>query len=118
MFSQPVHAGGLLRTALPEKIWRRIDWQTLRHHVPSAIDAALRESAADVLMSARLEGRTVLIYLLLEHQSSIDVRMPFRLLQYMTRTWERHLEDLPHGALLPPILPVVVAGHLTASQRT
>jgi hypothetical protein len=46
-------------------------------------------------------------YVLFEHQSSPDGTMPFRLLRYVVRVWERYLHDNP-GAKLPIVLPVLL----------
>ena len=34
------------------------------------------------------DGEDLLIYILIEHQSTIDSTMPFRLLLYMTQIWD------------------------------
>jgi predicted transposase/invertase (TIGR01784 family) len=47
------------------------------------------------------------MYLLFEHQSTADRTMPFRLLRYMTRIWERFAKDAP-GERLPVIIPLVL----------
>jgi hypothetical protein len=41
-------------------------------------------------------GGEALVYVLLEHQSTFDPRMPLRLLQYLVRVWEAW--DLPPWA--------------------
>ncbi len=50
----------------------------------------------------------VLVYVLLEHQSSNDVRMTLRMLCYMDRLWTRYAREHP-GEPLPPIVPLVIA---------
>jgi predicted transposase/invertase (TIGR01784 family) len=108
VFSDPEHARGELAEILPAELSRQIDWSTLRLLPGSYVDAKLSELRSDVLFSVRLGGRQVLLYLLLEHQSSVDERMALRLLGYMVRIWEDHLRDHPEAELLPVIVPAVV----------
>ncbi|MGQ0504334.1 MAG: Rpn family recombination-promoting nuclease/putative transposase, partial [Myxococcaceae bacterium] len=42
--------------------------------------------------------------LLFEHQSGVDAMMPFRLLCYVTRVWERWLKENPKARRLPPVV--------------
>jgi predicted transposase/invertase (TIGR01784 family) len=48
----------------------------------------------------------ILLHLLLEHQSSVDPKMPFRLLEYMVGYWRLHLQE--HGLPLPCVIPLVL----------
>ncbi len=53
-------------------------------------------------------GATALVYVLLEHQSSADPLMPWRLLRYVTRIWDRWMEAHSDAKKLPAIVPVVL----------
>ena len=59
------------------------------------------------MFSARIGDAPVLIYGLLEHQSTADPRMPLRMLAYIVRIWERCDRKSPTAAL-PIVIPVVV----------
>lgn len=48
------------------------------------------------------------MYLLFEHQSSLDVEMSYRLLRYMVRIWQAHRTEHLGGHALPMILSVVL----------
>ena len=93
---------------LPAEVGRRIDWATLQLMPGTFVDAQLGELRTDLLFSARMDGREVRLYLLLEHQSTVDPRMPLRLLEYMVRIWAAHERDHPKAVRLPPIVPCVV----------
>lgn len=62
----------------------------------------------------------MIIYILIEHQSTVDVTMGFRVLFYMTQIWdsqrrEWESDDIPKSEWrLRPILPIVL---YTGSQR-
>lgn len=108
VFSDPEQAAGELRQLLPAKVSRRIDWGTLRPLPGTFVDEVLAERRSDLLFTVRMGGRSVLLYLLLEHQSASDPLMPFRLLRYMVRIWEHALQQRPQATTLPAIVPMVV----------
>ena len=88
----------------------------------SFISDALRERESDVLLRVPFretsESEEVLIYILIEHQSSTDPAMGYRMLSYMVKIWEDQCREWPSGPgggrRLPPILPVVF---YTGEQR-
>lgn len=94
-FSQIEHAAGLLQVVLPEAIAERVDFSTLALCPGTFVDQLLGGRHADLLFSVTAAEREVLIYVLFEHQSTVDAPMPFRLLQYMVRIRERHLQAHP-----------------------
>jgi predicted transposase/invertase (TIGR01784 family) len=107
-FSQIEHAAGLLRVMLPPAIAARLDLATLALCDGSFVDRLLGHGHTDLLFSVNVAGQKALIYVLFEHQSSVDALMPFRLLQYMVRIWERHHQAHPQSKRFPPIVPVVL----------
>jgi predicted transposase YdaD len=108
VFSQPARAAEELRHVLAPQLAARIDFATLAVERGSFVDDDLRECHADLLFSASLAGTTIRIYVLFEHQSSVDPWMPLRLLKYMLRIWEAAREADPGAAKLPAIVPVVL----------
>ncbi|MCC6666176.1 MAG: Rpn family recombination-promoting nuclease/putative transposase, partial [Polyangiaceae bacterium] len=107
VFSEPEHAEGLLRVALPSALAQQIDWTTLRPLRAGLVDSALQARYADVLFSVQLAGRPAILHLLVEHQSKPDRLMPLRLLGYMLRIWERLLGSKSAELPLPAIIPIV-----------
>jgi Putative transposase, YhgA-like len=108
VFSNPEHAVGELRAVLPVAIAAHLDWSSLRPLPATFVDPELSELRADLLFSALVAGREVLVYLMLEHQSSVDAFMPLRILSYQVRIWEDYRRENPQSERLPPIVPVVV----------
>jgi predicted transposase YdaD len=108
IFSQPHHAGALLRAVLPATIARRMDFRTLRLDKRSFIEERLRAHYTDLLFRVRLGGRPAYVYILFEHQSSIDVLMPVRLLVYMSAIWDDYLRAHPRARRVPLIVPLVL----------
>jgi predicted transposase/invertase (TIGR01784 family) len=106
-FSELEHARSELSLVLPRALAECVDWASLALASGSFNDDTLEYLDCDLLFSARIAGRDACIYLLFEHQSTVDHLMPLRLLRYMTRIWDRFSKN-NHGAPLPVIVPVVL----------
>ena len=101
-----------------------LDFQKLTHLNRSFISDALREQESYLLLSVPFQtdadADELLIYILIEHQSTVDVAMGFRVLFYMMQIWdaqrqEWESENVPKSEWqLRPILPIVF---YTGSQR-
>lgn len=108
-FGHPERAAAELRALLPPEVVERVDWSTLHREPSSVVDPELRERQSDLLFSAQLHGgQPLLLYFLLEHQSSVDRWMAFRMLRYVVRQLEHWLQQHPDSAVLPVIVPVVM----------
>ena len=121
-FGHPERAAAELRAALPSHVVSEVDWSSLRRESSSVVDPELRETESDLLFTARLrEGRSLLLYVLLEHQSSVDRWMALRMLRYVVRQVEHWRQQHPESALLPVIIPLVMfhgpEGAWTAPRR-
>lgn len=107
-FSQIDHARGLVQAALPGAIVARFDLGTLTLCPGSFVDGDLRQRHSDLLFSVDLASRDARIYVLFEHQSTVEALMAFRMLLYMTRIWERHRRTHPKATRLPVIVPLLL----------
>jgi predicted transposase/invertase (TIGR01784 family) len=108
-FDHPERAAAELRAALPAFVVSRVDWTSLKPERGSVVDPELRETETDLLFSARLkDGRQVLFYVLLEHQSSVDRWMALRMLRYVVRQLEHWRQEHPASERLPIIVPLVM----------
>ena len=122
-FSKVEHVAAELRAVLPPALLSRIDLTTLTLNPGSYVDADLTSSESDLLFTASLGGRPAFVYVLFEHQSSVDELMPLRILKYVVRILERHVGIAGGGkrALpLPLVLPIVLhhsAGGWTGAKR-
>src|SRR5689334_3764797 len=82
IFEQPEHAAAELRAVLPRELLARTDLSTLRLVSGTFVDAELTQSQSDLLFSVQLGDKPALLYVLFEHQSTVDELMPFRILKY------------------------------------
>ncbi|MGV9638420.1 Rpn family recombination-promoting nuclease/putative transposase [Nocardia rhamnosiphila] len=112
VMSRPANAASELRAALPESISTRLDWAALQLQPGSFVHSDLRNRFSDLLFRTRLDGHPAYVYLLMEHQSSSDRFMAFRMLEYMVAIWRQYLIDNEKAKTLPAIIPLVV--HNTA----
>lgn len=94
-------------TYLPEHIRKRINFSTLELKKDSFIDKNLRSHSSDLLYSVEIDDKPAYLYLLIEHQSTSDPLMPFRLLKYIVLGMDQFLKE--HGGEeLPLIYPIVL----------
>jgi len=121
-FGHPERAAAELRAVLPAHVVSEVDWSSLRREPVSVVDPELRETESDLLFTARLRsGQPLLLYVLLEHQSSVDRWMALRMLRYVVRQVERWRQEHPKSEKLPLIIPLVMYhgpdGAWTAPRR-
>jgi hypothetical protein len=108
-FGQPDIARSELELVLPADLRAHLDLATLTVRPGSFVDEALQHTHTDLLYAVRTRDHAqALVYVVFEHQSSPDATMPFRLLRYLVRVWERWLRDHPDAKKLPIVLPVLL----------
>lgn len=101
----PETATDFLTLYLPEAILQRCDFSTLRLQSASFIDEDLRARYSDVLWSVQTTCGTGYVYVVIEHQSSPDSHMAFRLMRYAIAAMQRHT-DAGHKTL-PLVVPML-----------
>ena len=92
---------------LPNKISKAIDFSTIEPQKESFIDDRLRLQIADLLYAVRFYNETGYLYLLLEHASTPDRLLAFRMLKYMLAIMEHHLKKTK-SQTLPLIYPLIL----------
>lgn len=103
--TDPDTARDFLTFHLPAKLLKICDLSTLKLESGSFIEENLRPYFADVLYSLRTENGSGYIYTLIEHQSSPDKHMAFRLMRYAIAAMQRHLEA--GHEKLPLVIPLL-----------
>lgn len=89
--TKPQTAYDLLDIHLPSALRKICDLKTLRLESGSFIENDLRAFYSDVLYSLRMQGQDGYVYALIEHQSSPDKHMAFRLMRYAIAAMQNHL---------------------------
>lgn len=105
LLSHRATARDFLDIHLPEHLRELCNLQTLQLESGSFIDEDLRASHSDILYSLQTQAGEGYIYLLIEHQSSVDRHMAFRLMRYAIAAMQRHL-DKGHTQL-PLVIPLL-----------
>ncbi|WFV09488.1 Rpn family recombination-promoting nuclease/putative transposase [Citrobacter freundii] len=101
----PDTARDFLDIYLPSTLRELCDLQTLKLESGSFIEDSLRASYSDVLWSLKTNEGDGYIYVVIEHQSSPDAHMAFRLMRYAMAAMQRHL-DAGHK-ILPLVIPML-----------
>ena len=91
LFQEKANVRGLIEIVASELV-ELLDFSKLTRLNRSFISDTLREQESDLLFSVPFqesaEADELLIYLLIEHQSTVDVTMGFRILFYMMQIWD------------------------------
>ncbi len=101
-------ARDFLEQHLPLNVQAAIDFNTLRITNESYITKKLAAFSSDIVyqISLKEKGQLAYIYILIEHQSSVDPLMPFRLWNYCALIWDKYLKQTQSN-MLPLIFPLV-----------
>ncbi|QGP93282.1 Recombination-promoting nuclease RpnA [Neomoorella glycerini] len=114
----------LLKTFVRETWVEAIDENDLILVNKSYVLQDFSEKEADVVYRLKIKDKSVIFYILLELQSTVDYLIPFRLLLYMVEIWREIYNNTPQNEResknfrLPPIVPAVLyngAGPWTAA---
>lgn len=105
VFSRPREAEALVRSLMPRALAEALEPSSVRVLSSAFVDASLRASQGDLVLSARVGGRAVRVVVVLEHQSRVERRMALRVLRYGGEAWVEHA---PSSGPLPMLLPIVV----------
>ena len=107
-FEQPDNAAALVRRCLSDELAATIDWSTMELMPGSFVDDELRSRHCDLVFRVASLAGPVVVYVLLEHQSTNDRHMSLRVLVYLGRLWMRWAQEHP-AELLPFVIPLVVS---------
>ncbi len=102
-------ARGLFETYLPDHVKSLVDFDSLKQEKSDTYSDVLGEGIVDVLYSADFKGNKgyMPIFLLIEHQSSHDEMMAFRIQKYVLRICDEHLRA-NKDSKLPLIYPTIL----------
>lgn len=94
-------------THLPKHIKDLVDFPSLKMDNTTFVESNLRDTISDVLFYTKFGKQDGYLYLLIEHQSSPDHFMAFRLFKYMLNICDRYLTEYPKSKTLPLVYPLV-----------
>jgi len=100
---------------LPNHIKELVNFDQMVFCKESFVDQELKLSVADVLYRADFQDQPGYLYLLAEHQSTVDPLIPFRLVKYMIRIMDFHLKQ--HNTKQLPLIYPMIFYHGSASYN-
>jgi len=101
-----------IKTHLPPDLAARMQLDTLEQQKGTFISQEYRTHRTDVLYRVQVDNKDAYLYLLIEHQSTVDSWMPFRMFCYMVRVLEwQHKKN--QNQPLAPIYPLLIYTHST-----
>lgn len=103
--TQPNVARDFMQLHLPAELRAICDLSTLKLESGSFVEDDLRQYFSDVLYSLKTTAGDGYIHVLIEHQSTPDRHMAFRLIRYAVAAMQRHLEA--GHKKLPLVIPVL-----------
>lgn len=101
----PDTARDFLDIHLPAEIRGICDLDTLRLESSHFVEESLKEQYSDVLYSVKMQGTSGYIHVLIEHQSTADKKMAFRMMRYAIAVMHRLLNDA--NGPLPLVVPLL-----------
>ena len=109
IMSEPLVYREFFEYHLPQRIKDLIDINSINLEKTDFLNEALQESICDILFTARFKNSDQVGYLnlLLEHQSTVDVHMSFRIVRYMVEIWRRYLQKYGVNKKLPMVYPLI-----------
>ncbi|MDO8953439.1 MAG: Rpn family recombination-promoting nuclease/putative transposase [Gammaproteobacteria bacterium] len=103
--NDPSIAKDFLNIHLPASVKKRCNFRTLKIESGSYVEEGLKQHYSDILYSMKISKKKGYIYCLIEHQSTPDSLMPFRMLRYQISIMKQYL-DKGHKKL-PIVLPLL-----------
>jgi len=101
-------ARDLFSNLIPPDILKYVDLETLKPEKDTFIDHSFSKGASDALFSVKLGQGEGYIYLLSEHQSSVDHFMSFRIRKYESMIMDFHRKKHPDEKYLALVYPLVI----------
>jgi predicted transposase YdaD len=110
IFGDPAQAAAVLRSILPPRVAAHIDWDTpFEPTRASMVGKGAQQRHGDLVFKVKLiDGRGAFVWVLFEHQSTVQRWMALRLsgmVQHFLDDWHRRTPGATH---LPAVLPVVL----------
>ena len=107
IFSKPENTAEFLRNFLPKEVVDVLDLDSLESVKDSLVGKELKSYYSDLLFTVKAGDDSGYVYILFEHKSYKDRKLPLQLLRYIIRLYDRHLQMHKDAKRLPFVVPVV-----------
>ena len=96
-----------LETHLPDDIKREVDLESIEKQDSQFLSNILGKGISDVLYKVKFNGKDGYISIIVEHQSTPDYFMTFRIQQYILRLCEEHKRINEKSKKFPLVYPII-----------
>lgn len=107
LFSHPLFVQRLLEHFVHEDFAKELDFKAMEPVKTKFVTEAYARRESDVIWKLRFRDRELYLLILIEFQSTVDRRMPLRLLRYIAELYES-LGRPPQGTRYPAVFPLVL----------
>jgi len=107
LFSNPLFVRSLLENFVQEDFAQHLDFSSMEPYKTKFVTEAFASRESDVIWKVRFRDRDLYLFLLIEFQSTVDRRMPIRLLRYIAEFYDS-LPARPRGVKYPAVFPIVL----------
>ena len=109
LLQRPEIAADILRFVLPEALAAALDLATIEDAGTEFVDDRLQQTEPDIVLKMKtVNGVQALLFVVLEHQSSVDPWMACRMSRNTMRLWESWRAKNTKAMRLPVVIPVVL----------
>lgn len=88
VFSHPLFVQHLLESFVHEDFIKELDYSSLKRIDKSFITSKFEKYESDIVYEVYIKEKPIYIYILMEFQSTVDKKMPFRFLRYILELYE------------------------------
>ena len=93
---------------LPQDLQEAIQWETLKSEKTDHINRKFNESMTDIVFSVLINKKIALLHLIVDHQSTPDILMPFRSEHYRCNVIDDYVKRHPKTKTIPLVIPIVL----------
>lgn len=93
---------------LPKDLREVVDLHCVELQPTSYFDGLRSEHISDLVFRTKIHNETAYIHLAVEHQSSFDPLMPFRMEQYRCLIIDQYIKQHPNTKTIPLVIPLVL----------
>src|SRR5688572_1474284 len=83
----------LIKVHMPADIVKRADWESLQLTNRSLVTEELKQYHSDVVYKCTVDNEQAYVYVLVEHQSTPDALLSFRMLEYTVLLMRQHVKE-------------------------
>jgi len=101
-------AQDFFRMHLPQDLQQTIQWESLELEPTMFANRLRNETANDIVFGVLADDTETYLHLLIEHQSTPDILMPFRAENYRYNLIDAYVKRYPETLTIPLVIPIVL----------